>query len=56
MLFLTMEIVLWLPFPEMNDPNTDMQNYYELQENSYFKIWDHKKKYLALHGGSYLSS
>lgn len=38
MLFLTMEIVLWLPFPEMNDPNADMQNYYELQENSYFKI------------------
>lgn len=50
-----MEIVLWLPFPETNDPNTDMQNYYELQENGYFKMWEHKK-YLVWHGGSDLSS
>lgn len=27
---------LWLPFPEVNDPDADMQIWYQLKENNFF--------------------
>lgn len=35
---------LWLPFPEVNDADTDKPIWYQLKGNNFSKRWEHKKK------------
>lgn len=42
-----MGVFLWLPFPEVNDLDANMQTWYQLEESNFFKRWRHKKRTLC---------